>query len=90
MNSISVQPTISPNTFLFVNSYDHDTFIPPDADEFVYGTNTSPGQLAEKDHAFNVVVLQQADIGSHFSNGPNVDHHYIFHLWEFMLVESTA
>lgn len=90
MNSIVIEPTTSPDTFLFVHSYDHNALVPADADEFVYGTNASPGQLTEEDHAFDVVVLQQADIGSHFSNGPNIDHHYIFHLREFMLVESTA
>lgn len=89
-NLILIEPTISPGTFLLVNSDDHDAFIPADPDEFVYGTNPSPGQLTEEDHALDVVVLQQADIGPHFSNGPNIDHHYIFHLGEFMLVESTA
>lgn len=90
MNSFLAEPTTTADTFLFVNSYDHDALVPADADEFVYGADASPGQLAQEDHALDVVVLQEADVGSHLSNGPNIDHHHIFHLWEFVLVESTA
>lgn len=90
MNSILPEPPIPPDTFLLVNPDDHNALVPADADEFVYGADSPAGQLAEQDHAFDVVVLQQADIGPHLSNGAHVHHHYIFHLREFVLVEPTA
>lgn len=77
-------------TLLLVYSDDHHAFIASDADEFVDGPNASAGQLAQQDHALDVVVLQQTDIRAHLSDGANVHHHHILHLREAMLVEPTA
>lgn len=77
-------------TFLLIHTNDHHTFIASDADEFVDGSDSSSGELAEQDHALDVVVLQQTHIGAHLSYRSDIDHHHIFHLWKPVLVESTA
>lgn len=77
-------------TLLLVHSDDDHTLVTTDADELVDGADTSTRQLTQENHAFDVVVLQQADIGAHLSDGPHVDHHHVLHLWEPVLVEATA
>ena len=77
-------------TLLFVDSDDDHTLVAAYADELVDGADTSTGQLAQEDHALDVVVLQKADVGAHLSDGPHVHHHNIIHLWEPVLVKSTA
>ena len=51
--------------------------------------NTSPGELREQDHALDVVILEQVDVGSHVSDGPDVDHHNVVYLGKLLLVKST-
>ena len=51
----------------------------------VDGADTSTRQLAEEDHALDVVVLQEADVGAHLGDGPHVHHHDILHLGEPVL-----
>lgn len=77
-------------TFLFVDSDDNDALVAADADELVDGADASTGQLAQKDHALDVVVLQEADVGPHLGDGPDVHHHHVLHLREPVLVKSTA
>lgn len=77
-------------TFFFVYSDDDHTLVAAYADELVDRADTSTRQLAQEDHALDVVVLQQADVGAHLGDGPDVHHHNILHLWEPVLVKSTA
>lgn len=77
-------------TFLFVNSDDDDALVAADADELVDGADTSPRQLAQEDHALDVVVLQEANVGPHLGDWPHVHHDDILHLWEPVLVKPTA
>ena len=51
--------------------------------------NTPPGQLRQKDHSLNVVVLQQMDVGAHVGDGAHIDHHHVIYLGELLLVEAT-
>lgn len=83
----TLQPAL---TLLFVYSDDNHALIAAYADELVDGADTSTRQLAEEDHALDVVVLQKADVGAHLGDGPHVHHHDILHLWEPVLVKSTA
>lgn len=77
-------------TLLFVYTDDHHTLIAADADELVDGADPPTRQLAEQDHALDVVVLQQADVGPHLGDGAHVHHDHVLHLWEPVLVEATA
>lgn len=52
-------------TFLLIHTNDHHAFIASDPDEFVDGSDSSSGELAEQDHSLDVVVLQQAHISAH-------------------------
>lgn len=49
--------SIFPLTFLLIHSDDDHTLVASDPDEFVDGADTSARQLAQQDHAFDVVVL---------------------------------
>lgn len=77
-------------TLLLVHSDDDHAFVATDADEFVDGADSPTRQLAEEDHALDVVVLQQADVGAHLGDGPDVHHDDVIHLWEPVLVEATV
>lgn len=76
--------------FFFIHTDHHHTFVAPDPDEFVDGSDSSSGELTEQDHPLDVVVLQQTHIGAHLCYRSDIDHHHIFHLWKPVLVESTA
>ena len=43
--------------------------------------------LPEENHALDVVVLQQVDVGAHVGDGPYVDDDHIVDLGELLLVE---
>lgn len=88
--ALEVSTLLPALTLLFVHSDDDHAFIATYADELVDGADTSTWQLTQEDHALDVVVLQKADIGAHLGDGPHVHHHYILHLWEPVLVKSTA
>lgn len=77
-------------TLLLVHSDDDHALVATDADEFVDGADSPTRQLAEEDHALDVVVLQQADVGAHLGDGPDVHHDDVIHLWEPVLVEATV
>jgi len=55
-------------TFVLINPDNNYTLVSADADQFVDGTDTTPRQLAEQYHAFNVIVLQQMDVCTHVGN----------------------
>lgn len=77
-------------TFLFVHSDNHDTLVASDADKFVDGADATAWELTQQDHSLDVVVLQQADVSAHLSDGAYVHHHHILHLRETVLVKPTA
>lgn len=77
-------------TLLFVDSNDDDALVATYTDEFVDGADTSAGQLTQEDHALDVVVLQEADVGPHLGDRPHVHHHNVLHFWEPVLVKPTT
>ena len=76
-------------TLGLIHPDDDHAFVPPDAHQFVDGTNAPPRQLAQHDHALDVVVLEQAYIRAHLRDGAHVHHHHVFQLRVAMLVEPT-
>ena len=76
-------------TFIFVYPDDDDTFVPADSDEFVDGADTSPRQLAQQDHALDVVILEQVHVGAHLGDRGHSHHDNVLALGETVLVEST-
>ena len=56
----------------------------------IFLPDTPPGKLREKDHALDVVILEQVDVGAHVGDGPDVDHHNIVDLGKLLLVKSTG
>ena len=68
---------------------DNHRFCSSDTDELVDRTDTTSGQFGEKDHALNVVVFQQMDVGAHVGDRPHVDHDHVLHFRELLLVEPT-
>lgn len=89
-SAVGVSPLPLALTLLFVYSDDDHALVAAYADELVDGADTSTWQLAQEDHALDVVVLQKADVGAHLGDGPHVHHYNILHLWEPVLVKSTA
>jgi len=76
-------------TFVFIDP-DHDyTLVSADTNQLVDGTDTTSRELTQQYHAFNVIVLQQVDVCTHFSNRSNIYHDYVLHLWELVLIEPT-
>ncbi len=55
-------------TLLLVYPQNHDDLVTPDSDKFLDTSNTTSREFGEQDHAVDVVILQQLDIGSHFCN----------------------
>ena len=80
---------ISSLTLGLVHPDDDHAFVPPDTHQFVDGTNAPPRQLAQHDHALDVVVLKQAYIRAHLRDGAHVHHHHVFQLRITMLVKPT-
>lgn len=52
-------------TFLLVHTKNDHDFVSPDSDELLDTSDTSSRQLGEENHAINVVIFQQFDIGTH-------------------------
>ena len=53
---------------LLVDSQDDDNLVPADADQLLDTSDASSRQLAEQDHAVDVVVLEQFDVCAHLGN----------------------
>ena len=77
-------------TFVLVYTNNHHTLVSSNPDQFVYRTNSPPGQFAQKNHSFNVVVFQQIHVCSHFSDASNVHHDDIVDFWVLVFVKSTT
>lgn len=54
-------------TFVFINTDDHNDFVIPNPDQLLHAPDPTPRQLAERDHAVDVIVLEQLDVDAHFS-----------------------
>lgn len=55
-------------TFLFVDPQHNNDFVPPNTDELLDGSDTSSRQLREQDHAVDVIVLKELDVGTHLGD----------------------
>lgn len=55
-------------TFLFINPQHDNNLVPSNTDKLLDGPDTSPGQLGEQDHAVDVVVLEELDVGAHLGD----------------------
>jgi hypothetical protein len=53
---------------LFVHAQNDNDFVATHADELLDRTNTSPGQLGKQDHAIDVVVFEELNVGAHFGD----------------------
>ena len=74
---------------LLVNPDHHNGLCSSDPDQFVDTPDSSPAQLGQQDHALDVVVLQQVDVGAHVRDRTDVDHHHVVDLGVLLLVEPT-
>lgn len=54
-------------TFVFINTDDHNDFVVPNPNQLLHAPDPTPRQLAEQDHAVDVIVLEQLDVDAHFS-----------------------
>ena len=72
---------------LLVNPDHHDRLCPSDPDQFVDTPDSPPAQLGQQDHALDVVVLEQVDVGAHVRDRTDVDHHHVVDLGVLLLVE---
>lgn len=52
------QPQNRGLTFLLVHPQRNDDLVAPNANQFLYTSDTSSGELREQNHAFNVVVFE--------------------------------
>lgn len=57
----------SPTLLLVYSKNDHH-FVSADPDELLDTSDTTTGQFGEEDHAVNVVVLEQLDVGAHLGD----------------------
>ena len=57
-----------------------------DLDEGGDGADAAAGELREEDHALDVVVLEEGDVGAHVGDVLHLDHHRRVHLREPRLV----
>lgn len=56
------------HTFLFVDPQHDNDLVPSNTDELLDGPDTSSGQLREQDHAVDVVILEELDVGPHLGD----------------------
>ena len=76
-------------TFGFIYSYNHHALISSYSDKFIDGADASSREFAQHDHPFNVVVLQEHDVGTHLRYRANIYHHNVLKFGVAVLVEST-
>lgn len=55
-------------TLLFVHTEHHDNLIATNSDELLDTSDTSSRQLREQNHAVDVVILQELNIGTHLGD----------------------
>ena len=77
------------HTFLLVYSQYNNNLVPANANEFVDASDSSPLQLAQEDHPFDVVVFKEFDVCAHFGDLTDLDDDKLVQSWELILVESA-
>lgn len=65
---------------LLVDAKHHDGLDAADLDEAADGADPAAGELGEEDHALDVVVLEEGDVGPHVGDVLHLDHHRHVHL----------
>jgi hypothetical protein len=55
-------------TFLLVDTQHDDDLVATDADQLLDTSDTTPRKLGKQDHAIDVVVFEELDVGSHIGN----------------------
>ena len=73
-----------------VNSQYDDDFISPNSDEFVDASDSSSGEFTEENHSFDVVVFEEFDIGTHFSDLANLHDDELVDCGKLIFVEPTV
>ena len=77
-------------TFFLIYSQYNDDFISSNSDKFVDTSDPSSGEFTEKDHAFDVVVFEQFDVGAHFCDLTNLHDDEFVDCWELVFIEATV
>ena len=75
-------------TLVLVHPHDDHDLVSSYPNKLRHGSDTSPRQLRQQNHALDVVVLQQPDVGAHVGNGPHIDHDDLVNLGVLVLVLS--
>ena len=60
-------------TLLLVHTKNHDDFVPANADELLYTSDTSSRQFGEQDHSVDVIVFEELDVSPHFRDLLHID-----------------
>lgn len=74
---------------LLVDPEDHDGLDAADLDEAADGPDPAARELGEEDHALDVVVLEQGNVGAHVGDGLDLYHHRHVHLRVLGLVHAA-
>ena len=74
---------------LFVDMEHHHELDPTHLDETADAPNLMPRELGEQDHALDVVVLEEWDVGAHVGDVLHLNHHCHVNLWVLCLVYSA-
>jgi hypothetical protein len=75
---------------LLVDTQHYHNLVAAHTNELLDGTDTSAGKFGEQNHAVDVVVLQQLDVGAHLGDLLNVDHNEAIDLWKAIFVEAAV
>uniref|UniRef100_A0A7C8YHN6 Uncharacterized protein n=1 Tax=Opuntia streptacantha TaxID=393608 RepID=A0A7C8YHN6_OPUST len=76
-------------TLLLINPKHHHRLNPADSDETVDTPNPTAREFREKNHAFDVVVLKQGDVGAHVGYVLDLYHNRHVHLRVLGFVHSA-
>jgi hypothetical protein len=63
-----MRPRTGGVTLLLVDAQHDDDLVAADADELLDAADAPPRQLGEEDHAVDVVVLEELDVGAHLGD----------------------
>jgi hypothetical protein len=77
-------------TLLLVDTQYDDDFVASDSDEFVDTSDPPSGEFGEEDHAFDVVVLEEFDVGAHFGDLTHLHDDELVDGRELILVEPAV
>jgi len=72
-----------------VDAEDHDGFLAADLEERGDGADAAARELGEEKHAFDVVVLEEGNVGAHVHDVLHLDHHRHVHLGILGLVHAA-